>query len=60
MARAAEHPFDTPFFAGPILVAPQLFAANGAMNDLFFPEEMQIELMYLSGYKNVYPSAHGM
>ena len=46
MAVAAEHAFNTPFFARFVLVTAKLFAAYSAMNDLLFAEDVQAELLH--------------
>ena len=41
MAAAAEHAFNTPFFAWLVLVTAKLFTTYNAMNDLLFSEDVQ-------------------
>jgi rRNA maturation endonuclease Nob1 len=43
MAAAAEHAVNAPFIAWLILVAPKLFTAYYAMNDLLFAEDVQVK-----------------
>jgi hypothetical protein len=54
MAGAAEHALNTPIFAWLVLIAPQLFAAYSAINDLSFPKEMQAKLLDILRHTKTY------
>ena len=54
MAQAAEHAFNTPFFAWLVLVTPKLFAAYSAIDDLFFSKEVQVKLLDTLAHTKMY------
>jgi hypothetical protein len=54
MAVAAEHAFNAPFLAWLILVAPKLFTAYCAMNDLLFAKDVQAKLLHASTHTKTY------
>lgn len=54
MAAAAEHAVDSPILAWLILVAPKLFTAYCAMNDLLFAEDVQVKLLHTLTYTKMY------
>jgi hypothetical protein len=54
MAGAAEHAFNTPFFARLVLVTAKLFAAYGAMDDLLFSKDVQAKSLHTSSHTKMY------
>ena len=54
MAGAAKHALNTPIFAWLVLIAPQLFAAYSAINDLSFTKEMQAKLLDILRHTKTY------
>jgi hypothetical protein len=54
MAAAAEHAFNTPFFARLVLVTAKLFAAYSAMDDLLFSKDVQAKSLHTSSHTKMY------
>lgn len=46
MAVATEHAVNPPSLVCLVLVAPELFSANGAINDLLFAEDVHAKLLH--------------
>jgi hypothetical protein len=59
MAAAAEHAFNTPFFARLVLVAAKFFAAYGAMDDLLFSKDVQAKSLHASSHTKMYVLLQG-
>jgi hypothetical protein len=59
MAAAAEHAFNTPFFARLVLVTAKLFAAYSAMDNLLFSKEMQAKSLHTSSHTKMYVLLQG-
>jgi hypothetical protein len=54
MAVAAEHAFDTPFFARLVLVTAKFFSAYSAMNDLLFSKDVQAKSVHALTHTKMY------
>ncbi len=50
---------NPPFFTGLVLVAPKLFAANRAIDDLFFAENVQAKILARTGTKTYVGTING-
>lgn len=59
VAVAAEQALNPPFFAGLVLVAPELFAANRAIDDLLFAENVQAKILACTGTKTYVGAING-
>jgi hypothetical protein len=54
MAVAAEHTFNTPFFARLVFVSAKLFTAYSAMNDLLFSKYVQAKSLHAFTHTKMY------